>query len=114
MSLDPAELEILRLKRAKVDIKVVADLAQSEFLAVLEFRGRTLVLTRKSGTANAGGVAEDLADDYAIRYEKDGLLELDEEEDAECECTIVDPDDFLDFLHLLKVRGGITYTTGAT
>src|SRR2546428_5675619 len=53
------DIEALRLKRAKTEISVLDSNSRgSEFDAILEYRGRTLVLTRKKGDLNARWVVE--------------------------------------------------------
>ncbi len=114
-SLDPVELEHLRAKRAKVRFTVSEGRRTSEFAAILEFRGRTLIVSRKSGSFSASELADWLAMEYENRYGIEGLLILDEDEEEdeeECEGTVRGPQDFLDFLHLVKVRG-IEFTTTA-
>lgn len=104
-SLAPVELEHLRPKRHKIDIAVSQGSKRSVFLAVIEFRGRTLVVTRKSGSYSATELVRTLEDAYFDRFQKECMIPPFGDRDDVCECTLNNAREFSDFLHLLKGRG---------
>src|SRR6266705_660264 len=63
LSLAPVELEVIRFKRAKVGMLVVKEGEVSKFLAIIEFRGRIMTLTRSEGSCEAFTLGEILWSD---------------------------------------------------
>jgi len=113
ISLKPIELEVLRLKRALVDLTVSVQQKESRFSAILEYRGRALTLSRSTGDADADKVGNCLGTEFSKRYGKEGLRLLASPNPGRvCECTISDPSAFLGFLHVVKNRGGVDVYEG--
>lgn len=114
VSLKPVELEVLRLKRALVDVEVRNGQRESKLSAVIEFRGHALTLSRSEGDCNVDEVGRRLGIEYHRRYGKEGLRLIDNifEGRRVCEYTVADPARFLDFLHLVKNRKGLDVYEG--
>ena len=107
VSLKAVELEVLRFKRALVRIAVREGERESRLLAVIEFRGRGLTLSRTEGDCSVEEVGRRLGLEFYKRYNKEGLRLVDDSLDPgkTCEYTVEDPMEFLAFLHLIKNRG---------
>ncbi len=104
----PLQLEILQLKRALIDIRCQAS-TESELKAILEYKGRTLILSRSKGNCDPKLILDGLAADHYHRYGSDGLAVVVTRDKAGiCESTIDDPSEFLEYLHLIHTRGGLT------
>jgi len=104
-STSPSEIEALRLKRAMADVYVLDwDGKESLFDAILEYRGRTLILTRTKGEFSAQWVVEGLETDYFKRYAVEDMLLVVTilEHGKVAHATVKNPDEFLQYLHLLK------------
>ena len=105
LSLDPVEVEfeVIHLKRAKATLSVSEGSRQSEFNAILEFRGSTLILTRSAGELGANWVGEALETDYLRRYgDHDILFPVATLENGKiAHFTVDEPEKFLEYLHLL-------------
>ena len=103
---DPVEtdLETIHLKRATGSLSVAHDSKKSEFNWNLEFRGKTLILSRSDGNLGANWVVEALESDYHRRYGAEDALypvaTLNEGKVAHA--TVDDPQKFFEYLHLLK------------
>ena len=106
LSLDPVEieLEVLHLKRATTTIFASDGSKESKFLAILEFRGSTLILTRSTGEVNANLVVDALETDYLRRYGMGEMLYpvTSLEKGRIVHSTVDDPQKFFEYLHLLK------------
>src|SRR2546428_54541 len=77
LSLSPVELETIRFKRAKIEIDVLREGEASKFLAVVEFRGRMMILTRSQGLCDAFTLGEILWNDCERIYGEEFLNFLD-------------------------------------
>jgi len=109
VSLDPVELDILRLKRAVVPMDVKEDSKDAKITAIIEFRGKALTLSLTEGDCDVGQVAWRLSKFHYSRYGKAGLRILSPLKAGRlCDCTLENPDDFLNFLHLIQTNGGLT------
>jgi hypothetical protein len=109
---EPLQLEMLQLKRALVEMQCQTT-TESELKAILEYRGRTLVLSRSKGNCDVRIIVEALASDFFDRYGDDGLVLVATREDQRiCESTVKDPDEFLGYLHFIHTRGGLTIDKG--
>jgi hypothetical protein len=100
-----ADLEILRLKRAIITISMAQGAKKSEFKAILEFRGNTLIVTRSDGgELSAEWVVEALETDYSRRYKVNDMLRpIDIRENGKIShSTVEDPEEFLKYLHVIK------------
>jgi hypothetical protein len=99
-----ADLEILHLKRAIATMSMAQGAKKSEFKAILEFRGNTLIVTRSNGELSAEWVAEALETDYSRRYKVDDMLRpIDIRENGKIShSTVKDPEEFLKYLHVVK------------
>jgi len=109
VSLDPVELEVLRLKRAVVSIDVKEDSKESQITAVIEFRGKGLTLSRIKGDCDVGQMAWRLSKYHFSRYGKAGFRIHSPPNSRElCDCTLENADQFLDFLHLIQTNRSLT------
>lgn len=112
-------LEVGRFKRARVTFHLTEDSSQSTLTGILDFRGRTFILSRVTGTCSVLEVMEALTDFFYEKYDKVGL-ENGEVGDADTvwECTVVNPNLFLGYLHVIKERknglGWIGYQSDAS
>ena len=78
----PAELEVVRFKRALVSMEVEEGTEQSAVLGVLEYQGKTLTLSLTKGNCELLRVANALAIDYYLRYGKKGLIPIGNRNDS--------------------------------
>ncbi|SRR6266487_3712574 len=109
LSLDPVELEILRLKRAVVSMDVEEDSKEAKVAAVVEFRGKGLTLSVTEGDCDVGQVVWRLSKFHLSRYGRSGVRILSPPHARKlCDCTLENPDDFVSFLHLIQTNGGVT------
>ncbi len=109
LNLAPVELEVLRLKRAIVQMSVKS-IDISRFQGVLEYRGKVMLIKRKEGRFHSAKLAEILEIDFDGMYGKEGLnIRAEKENGSMCECHIFDPEAFLGYLHYIHTRRGIRY-----
>ena len=98
------ELEVLHLKRATGSLSITNDSKESKFDWNLEFRGSTLILTRKEGDLKANWVVEALESDYRRRYGVEDMLyptaTLDNGKVSHA--TVEDAEKLFEYVHLLK------------
>jgi hypothetical protein len=100
------EMEALRLKRAKVWIDATENSKPSHLLAVIEFRGKQLLISRRDGECDPGQVAWRLSKYHSFRYGKPGLRIISAVSNtSSCDCTLENPSEFLKYLHLIKNNG---------
>ena len=108
VSLEPVELEILRLKRELVSLHVKEDSKDAEVTAVIEFRGKGLTLSLTEGDCDVGQVAWKLSKFYYSRYDKVGVkIHSPPYATKLCDCTLENPAQFADMLHLIRANGGL-------
>ncbi len=112
VSLKPVEMEVLGLKRAIVSIRVEESSRRAEIRAILEFKGKGLILSRTIGNCDVDEVARYLGRFYHERYERFGIRPLSTRESSAtvCDCTVDNPENVLGFFHLIKNNGGLTVT----
>jgi hypothetical protein len=109
LSLDPVELEVLRLKRAVVSMDIKEDSKEAKVTAVIEFRGKGLTLSLGEGDCDVGQLAWRLSKFHYSRYGKTGLRILSPPHATKlCDCTLENPEEFVNFLHLIQTNGGLT------
>ncbi|SRR6266487_943561 len=103
---NPDELDVARLKRAKIWVIVTRDRIPSKFLIVIHFSGRVMVLTRAEGPCSAFTLAEILWEDYERMYSRADINYVDSREDGSmCECTILDPVTLVGYFHFIHEAG---------
>jgi hypothetical protein len=108
-NLEPVELEILQLKRAVVSIETKEDSKEAQITAIIEFRGKGLTLSRTNGDCDVAQLAWRLSRFHFSRYRKAGLRILSPPDShVLCDCTLENPQEFLDFLKLIHTNGGLT------
>ena len=109
VTLDPVELEILRLKRALVSMDIKEDSNEAKITAVIEFRGKGLTLSLTEGDCDVGQVAWRLSKFYFLRYARVGVrIHSPPHARKLCDCTLENPDEFVSFLHLIQTNGVLT------
>jgi len=92
VSLDPVELEVLRLKRAVVPLDVREDGREAKVTATIEFRGKALTLSVTQGDCDVGQIAWRLSKFHYSRYGKAGLRILSPPKPGKlCYCTLDNP-----------------------
>ncbi len=98
-------MEVLSQKRAKVAIEVKEDSKMSSLMARVEFRGNAITFTRNEGDCDTSQVAWRLSKYHRLRYGTPGLRIISAPglKDS-CDCTLENPAEFLDFLHLIKTN----------
>ncbi len=102
------DIDPTRLKRGKTMITVDEQSKKSSLLAIVEFRGRTLILSRKEGSFSVEQVAKKLSWEYGKKYSKESLKPDRVFEGGRVHhYTISDPGHFLDFLHWIKGVNGL-------
>src|SRR2546428_5647975 len=93
-------IEVVRFKRAIVSFLMTEDSIESTLLGVLDFRGRTFTLSRRSGACNVGELMDSLGELFQEKYSKVGLgFSEPGNEKAIWEGSVVDPNLFLGYLH---------------
>lgn len=108
LNLDPVELEVLHLKRAKIEIEVEVEGKRSEFLCVVEYRGKMMTITRTEGTSNVMNLGQILMEDYFFRYDTEGPQYLASSKDgSRAEFKLLEPEEFEGYLHFIHNRGGL-------
>jgi hypothetical protein len=73
ISLEPVELEILRLKRAVVSIEAKENSKEAQLTAILELPGKGLTLSRTDGDCDIAQVAWRLSKFHFSRYGRAGI-----------------------------------------
>ncbi len=105
-SLVPVELEVIRFKRAKVGMRVVREGEVSKFLAIVEFRGRVMILTRSEGQCDAFTLGEILWNDCDRIYGEGFLSFLDANKHGRiCEYTVLNPNELVGYFHYIHNSG---------
>lgn len=85
------------------------DSKNARVTAVIEFRGKALTLALTDGDCNVGQLAWRLSKFHFSRYRKQGLRILSPPGTEKlCDCTLDNPDEFVNFLHLIQTNGGLT------
>ena len=102
LSLSSVELDVIRFKRAKVWISAERNGDLSKFLAIVEFRGKVMILTRSEGLCDAFALSEILWNDCERIYGPGFLEFLDASEDGRrCECKVFNPDELVGYFHYI-------------
>jgi len=108
---DPIEIELetLHLKRSTGTLSARHNSKKSEFDWILEFRGKTLILSCKDGELRANWVVEALESDYYRRYRVEDVLYpvTIRENGRVAHATVDDPQKFFEYLHLLKTLSSV-------
>ncbi len=106
VSLAPVELEVIRFKRVKVGLRVVRERKVSKFMAIVEFRGRILILTRSEGLCDAFSLGEIVWNDCERIYGEGFLNFLDANKDGRiCEYAVLNPDELVGYFHYIHNTG---------
>jgi len=97
-----------RLKRGITVISVNERSKESSLKAIIQFRGRTLILSMKEGTFSIEDVAKRLSLEYGKKYPKENLKADGVFDGGRVHhYTVSDPGHFLDFLHWIREKKGL-------
>jgi hypothetical protein len=102
------DIDPIRLKRGKAKIIVKERSKVSSLIATVEFRGRTLILSRREGSCNVEDVAKRLSLEYGKKYPKESLKPDRVLEGGRVHhYSVSDPEHFLGLLHLIQRVNGL-------